>query len=214
MRTAIIGGSGRTARLLTNILSSRGGDIVSTTRSLDHRTDLPTAGVDYVVLDLEHDTSADDWAFLAGADAVVFAAGAGYGSSTRQKRAVDLDGAVRAIAAATAYRVPRFVMISSMGADASLTGSDPFSEYLRLKGEADDSLTRTTLDWTIVRPSGLRGGPGTGSIRVGRNLGGGSLARIDLAHVIARVLEDRSTIGVVFDVTEGNQLIATATLTP
>ena len=53
---------------------------------------------------------------MAGADAVVMAAGAGAGSGPARKRTVDLGGALKLIEAAQANGVPRYVMLSAMGA--------------------------------------------------------------------------------------------------
>lgn len=53
-------------------------------------------------------------------------------------------------------------------------------------------------DWTIVRPTGLRNAPPTGTIRALEDsaLGtlGGSVPRIDLANFILTLIEDESTI--------------------
>ena len=91
------------------------------------------------VVDLEHATTGALARLLTGHDAVVYAAGAGYGSSTRQKTAIDRDAAIRTVDAARLSGVRRFVMISSMGVDLPvLPGA--FGTYLRLKAEADGYL--------------------------------------------------------------------------
>jgi uncharacterized protein YbjT (DUF2867 family) len=79
---------------------------------------------------------------LDSADAVVYAAGAGYGSPLARKVLIDRDAAITVAAAAQALAIRRYVMISSMGADPSLAGTDPFGAYLRLKGQADGQHQR------------------------------------------------------------------------
>ncbi|OEV16258.1 NAD-dependent dehydratase, partial [Streptomyces nanshensis] len=78
-----------------------------------------------------------------GADAAVFAAGAGPGSGSARKQSVDHRAAVLFADAAQAAGVRRYVMVSAMRADALLDGTpegmDPvFADYLRAKGAADD----------------------------------------------------------------------------
>ena len=59
---------------------------------------------------------------LSGADAVVFAAGAGPGSGARRKDTVDRAASVLMADAAGRAGVGRFVQISSMGAGAAAPG--------------------------------------------------------------------------------------------
>ncbi|MBR7679118.1 NAD(P)H-binding protein, partial [Streptomyces daliensis] len=70
---------------------------------------------------------------------------------------VSLRAALLFADAAERAGVRRFLVVSSMNADASLTeppaGMDPvFAAYLRAKGAADDAVrARDTLDWTVLR---------------------------------------------------------------
>ena len=104
-----------------------------------------------------------------GADAVVFAAGAGPGSGAARKETVDRDAAILLADAAEAAKISRYVMISSMGADADApddAGDPVFVAYLRAKGAADDNVrARKALESTIVRPGHLTDDPGTGRVR-------------------------------------------------
>lgn len=61
----------------------------------------------------------------------------------------------------------------------------------------EDDVRDSGLDWTIVRPPRLTNGPLTRSYRVasGRNVRGGfSVSRADVADLMLRVIDDRSTI--------------------
>ena len=96
-----------------------------------------------VALDLEQASVDEVAAHLAAADAVVFAAGAGPGSGAARKETVDRDAAILLADAAEAAKVSRYVMISSMGADAEApddAGNPVFVAYLRAKGAADDNV--------------------------------------------------------------------------
>jgi uncharacterized protein YbjT (DUF2867 family) len=63
----------------------------------------------------------------------VFAAGAGPGSGAERKMTVDRDGAVALVRAADAAGVGRYVIVSSVGAEAPPDGDDVFSVYVRAK---------------------------------------------------------------------------------
>ena len=85
MRVVIAGGHGKIALLLERLLAERGDQAVGLVRNPAHVADVQKAGAEAVVCDLEA-ASADDVAvLLSGADAVVFAAGAGAGSGAPRK---------------------------------------------------------------------------------------------------------------------------------
>ncbi|MFW6079698.1 MAG: NAD(P)H-binding protein, partial [Gemmatimonadota bacterium] len=75
MRIAIAGGHGRVAMLLHPLLRERGHEVAGLIRDPAQADDLRAAGAEPIACDLEaRDEIAD---CVAGADAVVFAAGAG-----------------------------------------------------------------------------------------------------------------------------------------
>ena len=162
-----------------------------------------------VLGDLEADASLAE--YVQGADVVVFAAGAGPGSGPERKRTVDLGGAVKLVDAALAVGVRRYVMVSSIGADRPHVASGGMRPYLEAKAEADRYLMASGLEYTIVRPGSLTDDPGTGRVRVSRELGGrGEVPRDDVAAVIAQVLDAPNTVGVTFELFSGDHLVAEA----
>jgi uncharacterized protein YbjT (DUF2867 family) len=203
MRVAIAGGHGKIALRLTRLLRDRGDDVVSLIRNPDHADDVRAAGGEPVVCDLESASAGDVAEAVRGADAVVFAAGAGPGSGSERKLTMDQGGAVKLIAAAKAAGIRRYVMVSSMGANADAGGEDTFSVYLRAKGAADAELRASGLDYTIVRPGGLTEGPGTGRVRLGERVGRGAVPRADVAAVLAAVLHEPATAGATFELVGG-----------
>src|SRR5688572_33343057 len=114
MRVVIAGGHGKIALLLERLLAGRGDDVVGLVRNPAHVDDVAAAGARAVVCDLEAATVDEVAAHLAGADAVVFAAGAGPGSGIPRKDTVDRGAAVLLADAATAAGVRRYVQISSI----------------------------------------------------------------------------------------------------
>jgi uncharacterized protein YbjT (DUF2867 family) len=215
MRVVIAGGHGKIALLLERLLSQRGDSVAGLIRNPDHTADLADAGAEAIVVDLEK-TSADDLAgHLTGTDAVVFAAGAGAGSGAERKKTLDRDGAILLADAAEAAGVRRYVMVSSMAADANapddVADDAVMVEYLRAKGAADDDIRRRdTLDWTIVRPGLLTDDDGTGQVRIAEKTGRDSIPRADVAAVLLAVLDDPQTAGRTFEVVSGDQSIADA----
>jgi uncharacterized protein YbjT (DUF2867 family) len=208
MLVAIAGGHGQIALRLTRLLSERGDDVRSLIRNPDHADDVRDAGGDPVVCDLEEADDALVATAVRGADAVVFAAGAGPGSGAQRKGTMDLGGAVKLIAAAKASGIGRYVMVSSINADPNHPGDDTFSVYLRAKGEADAELAASGLDYTIVRPGPLTNDPGTGRVAV--DAGRGDVTRDDVAAVLAAVLHEPGTIGRTFDLSGGETPIGQA----
>jgi nucleoside-diphosphate-sugar epimerase len=209
MEVAIAGGHGKIALALGALLAEREDKPWGLIRDPAQEADLHAAGVEPVLCDLEGDD--DVAAAVSGADAVVFAAGAGPGSGAERKRTMDLGGAVKLIDAALAAGVRRYLMVSAMGAaDPPPAGGDVFGEYLRAKAEADEALRASGLEYTIVRPGGLTDDPGNGGIQVGERLDRGEIPRADVAAVLLACLDSRHTIDRSFEVVSGPTPIAEA----
>ena len=208
MRIVIAGGHGKIALILERLLSRRGDSVAGFIRNPDHAEDLEAAGAEAVVLDLEQASADDVASHLRGADAVVFAAGAGPGSGAARKQTVDRDAAILLANAAELAKVGRYVMISAMGADAEApddAGEPVFVAYLRAKGAADDNVrARKALESTIVRPGLLTNDPGTGRVRIADDTGRGSIPREDVAAVLLAVLDEPGTGGQTFEVISGD----------
>jgi uncharacterized protein YbjT (DUF2867 family) len=214
MRVVIAGGHGKIALILERLLAQRGDSVAGFIRNPDHAADLQAAGAETLVVDLENASVDEVASHLDGADAVVFAAGAGPGSGAARKETVDRDAAVLLADAAEAAKVSRYVMISSMGADAEApdeAGDPVFVAYLRAKGAADDNVrARKTLDSTIVRPGLLTNDPGTGRVTIADDTGRASIPREDVAAVLLAVLDTPGTAGQTFEVISGDTPIADA----
>jgi uncharacterized protein YbjT (DUF2867 family) len=216
-RVVVAGGHGKIALIFERLLSQRGDSVAGFIRNPAHAADLENAGAEAVVVDLEQASDDEVAAHLRGADAVVFAAGAGPGSGAARKETVDRDAAILLADAAELAKVGRYVMISSMGADAQApddAGDPVFVAYLRAKGAADDNVrARKALDSTIVRPGHLTNDPGTGRVTIADHTGRGDIPREDVAAVLLAVLDTPSTAGQTFEVISGETPIADALTT-
>jgi nucleoside-diphosphate-sugar epimerase len=215
MRIVLAGAHGQIARRLGRLLSDRGDTVIGLIRNPAHESDVVGDGIDAVVLDLERAAVDDVSDVLTGADAVVFAAGAGPDSGAERKHTVDYGAAVLLADAAERAGVRRYVLISSMGAELARQGPpegmDPvFAVYLQAKLRAEDEiLPRPGLATTIVRPGRLTDDPGTGRVTLGHGIPPGDVPRDDVAAVLVGLL-DAGLDGAVLELVGGSTPIEDA----
>ncbi|MER6078543.1 SDR family oxidoreductase [Streptomyces sp. NPDC001833] len=211
MRIVIAGGHGQIALRLERLLSARGDEVAGIIRNAAQGDDLRAAGAEPVLLDLESASVDEAAALLQGADAAVFAAGAGPGSGTARKETVDKGAAVLFADAAVRAGVRRFVVVSSMGADPAHQGDEVFDVYLRAKGAADAYVAgQNALDWTILRPGALTDAPGTGLVRLEAHTGRGAVTRDDVAAVLAELVDTSATAGLTLELIGGSTPVTVA----
>ncbi|MEU6274182.1 SDR family oxidoreductase [Streptomyces populi] len=211
MRIVIAGGHGQIALRLERLLSARGDEVAGIIRRAEQGDDLRAAGAEPVLCDLESASVEEVAAHLQGADAAVFAAGAGPGSGADRKQTVDKGAAILFADAAERAGVRRHVVVSSMGADPAHQGDDVFDAYLRAKGEADEYVRgRAGLDWTILRPGSLIDDAGTGLVRLEASTGRGMIPRDDVAAVLAELVDTPATTGLTLEAISGSTPISVA----
>ncbi|MET9553178.1 SDR family oxidoreductase [Streptomyces sp. NPDC006645] len=204
MRIVIAGGHGQIALRLERLLAAREHEVAGIIRKPEQAADLREAGAEAVVLDLETASPDEAAAALEGADAAVFAAGAGPGSTTERKDTVDRGAAVLFADAAVRAGVRRYVIVSSMGADARHEGDDIFDHYLRAKGAADAYvLAQPGLDTTVLRPGILTNDAGTGLVNLAPSTGRGPVPRDDVAATLAELVESPATAGLTLELISG-----------
>jgi nucleoside-diphosphate-sugar epimerase len=210
MRIAIIGGHGKIALRLTRRLIARDATVVGVIRNPAHADDLRALGAEGVVCDIESASVSDIADAIGGAGAVVFAAGAGPGSGAARKLTVDRDGAIKLLKASVAADVPRYLIISSVGAESPPDGDDTFSVYLRAKAEADAAVQASDRDWTIVRPGRLNDDPGRGRVRAQTEPFNGEIPRDDVAAVLDALLQTARATRLILYVNGGEDVIEQA----
>jgi uncharacterized protein YbjT (DUF2867 family) len=202
MDVLIAGGHGQIARHLIRKLAAAGHHPRGMIRNPDHAADISSDGGVPVLCDLENDDPAPH---VGGADAIVFAAGAGPGSGAERKRTMDYGGAVKLIEAAEKLGVRRYVMVSSVGADDPARASEEMRPYQQAKHDADVALADSALDWTIVRPGRLTNAPGSGRVDLSATLGRyGEVPREDVASVLLAVLEAENTVRGTYELFAGD----------
>lgn len=201
MKVLVIGANGNTGTRVVHLLKRGGHEPRAMIRHVDQKPKFDAMASETVRGDLEQDVR---HAF-DGCDAVIFTAGSGSRTPPEKTDAVDRDGAIRAIDAAVEAGARRFVMLSAMGADPESRGH-AISHYFRAKGVADEHLTSSGLDFTIVRPGRLNDRPAATYIDAGERLGRqGEISRDDLAEVLVACLDLPNTRGKTFEVLAGEQ---------
>lgn len=210
-RVTIIGGHGKVALRASRLLTDAGHEVTSWVRNPDHSGDVEATGATAAVHDAEHMDSHEMAQALAGAEVVVWSAGAGGGSPERT-RAVDHEAAVRSMDAAATLADPLYVMVSYFGAkpDHGVPQDNPFFTYAEAKAAADEHLRASGLRWVVLGPSALRDETGTGRIEVGEDLESGEVTRDDVAAVIAHVVSHPELAGRTIQFNNGDTPVAEA----
>ncbi|GAA4813529.1 SDR family oxidoreductase [Actinomycetospora chlora] len=215
MRLVIAGGHGKIALRLERRAAARGDATVALIRDPGQSDDVRAAGAEPVVADLEAVGSGELATHLTGADVVVFAAGAGPGSTAERKSTVDRDAALLLADAAAAAGVRRYLLVSAMNIDSPPAPEDDdsvWAHYLRAKKAAEDALLaradQGVLDLTILRPGRLTDDEGTGLVRLGPvggspPVGYGEVARDDVAAVLLALADNPASAGAVLDLVGG-----------
>jgi putative NADH-flavin reductase len=203
MKLTIFGATGATGTCLTGLAVAAGHEVTAVVRDPAR---LAAAGRDRMrVITADVMDPAGITTAVAGADAVLSAIGPhGTGPTT-----VSQDSARSIVAAMREAGTRRLLTIS--GSVVTDQGEGPVMRYL-LKPlvratllrhvcadmrRAEELVRESGLDWTIMRPPRLTGGPATGTYRtaVDRNLARGyTVSRADLAACMLGLLDDPAAL--------------------
>ena len=204
MRIVLLGGHGKVASLSLPLLVSAGHEVTAWVRNPEHVADVEALGATARVFSLEEADTAAMTQALAGADAVVWSAGAGGGNPARTV-AVDRDAAIRSMDAAVAAGVRRYVMVSYAGAGRvrRVGEENSFFTYQEAKLAADTYLRNTGLDFTILGPGRLTMNPSPGTVSPAGVGTTRETSRELVAQAIVAVLETPASVGLTLDFSDG-----------
>ena len=165
MRVLLLGATGLIGSSIAARLPAEGHDVVGAARSSGAAC-RRFPFIRWIKLDLREATTAEAWMpHLAGIDAVVNCAGVLQDSGRDSTARVHREAPAALWQACERAGVRRVIHFSAMGVDrGALT---PFS---RSKGEGDAALEQSSLDWVILRPSVVVGGPAYGGSALFRGL--------------------------------------------
>lgn len=199
MTILVAGAHGGVGQHIVRQLAEAGHSVRAMIRDADQSSAMEALGGEPVVADLTNGVSDA----VSGADAVIFAAGSGG----EKLEAVDKNGAIRTIDACAEHGVQRFVMLSSIGADAP-EEADQLQDFLRAKHAADEHLQTSSLTWTILRPTRLLNGAAKGTAAFATSLDFDvhpkEIDREDVAAALVAALTISETEGAVIEMTGGD----------
>ena len=173
-------------------------------------------GVDFKKLDVVGDDVATMAAALKGSSALVIATGFVPGNPLKMDsaaHAVDNLGTVALVDAAKAAGVKKVVLVSSILTNGRAWGQEnspgfqitnAFGHVLDEKIVAENYLRKSGLDYTIVRPGGLKAKPPTGPLVVAKEdtLNSGEVSRDLVADVCVAAVFDAKASNKVVEIIE------------
>ncbi|MEO2210176.1 Uncharacterized conserved protein YbjT, contains NAD(P)-binding and DUF2867 domains [Paenibacillus sp. CF095] len=210
MNVLVIGANGQIGKFVVEQLAQEGKHkVTALIRKPEQAGTLKELGADVVIGDLEG--SVEDLAeAMKDHNAIVFTAGSGGSTGQDKTLLIDLDGAVKTMEAAEQQGISRYILVSAYGADQREKWSESIKPYYVAKHYADRVLFASDLNYTIIRPGGLKNEPGTGKIAVGTDLEPGSIPREDVARVIVASLQEEKTYRMAFDLIAGEHPVEDA----
>jgi len=151
MNILVTGVTGFVGSHLVEHLTAQGHTVRGLVRTPGERGHLsPKAQVEFVQGDVTRpETLAGA---MKGTDAVVHLVAIAFEKGNATYEGMNAQGTRNVVKAAQAAGVKRFVQQSALAADSK----SPYA-YLKSKGEGEDAVRASGLDWTIVRPSVLVG---------------------------------------------------------
>lgn len=197
----IFGATRGTGLEVAKLLHARGEDFVAFVRPTSDRTELEKLNTAFVVGDA---TNIDE--VQAAVSSQPFRAIVSTIGCLTCEPPPDFIGNRNITDAAVDAGVPRMVLITSLGAGDSKDAPPLMSrlflrKILPLKEQAEDHLRASGLEYTIIRPGGLRppDAPITGQGYLSEDRAAfGFMHRADLAEMIVGALDDDRTIGKTF----------------
>lgn len=162
---AVLGASGRTGVYVLEELKSRDVDIRALSRNIETAKQKVGGDFEWVPADVTDPKSL----LLAfeGVDILISTIGSTGGDNSEM---IDYEGSINFVEAAKETGVSRIIYMSSIGAG----GAENFStvilnlvanKTMKWKSLGEDYIRNSGIDFTIVRPGGLRGEPGALGIR-------------------------------------------------
>jgi len=193
----VVGGTRGTGLEIVKLLKSRGRNLTVMARPTSDIAALEALGVPVIRGDALNADQARS-ALVPGRYSTVIST---LGARTKEPVRPDFQGNRNLIDAAKAANVPRFLMVTVIGAGNS-SESPPvvakwfLKDVIELKSQAEDYLKASGLEFTIIRPGGLLDKPPSGKAVLSEDPDTFSwIARADLAQLVADALDDRKTIG-------------------
>ena len=192
----IIGATRGTGLRLAKLLVARGDEVTAMVRPSSDLSELEPLSVQLVTGDALNRADVDAVFSQGPYRAVVSTIGC-----FRCEQPPDYVGNKNIIDAAAASGNRRVIIISTVGAGESKQGAPWISlwfleDVILLKEQAEQHLIDSGLDYTIIRPGGLKEAEATGNgILTEDPTAMGIITRADLAGLLVECIDDAETIG-------------------
>ncbi len=210
MNVFIIGVSGAIGGMLAAKLQARGTQVRGLVRSESQLADLAARGVDAVLGDIGSMTADEIAAAVKGSDAIVYTAGSN-GGAREVTAAIDGEGVEKALEAAERAGVDRFVLVSVLPESwREKDNGDDVEYYFCVKKAADIAVSRSALDWVILRPSLLLDDPARGGVSMGPAELHGDIPREDVADTLVELLHEPRISRQILELNTGSTPVAEA----
>ncbi|OMC66296.1 sugar epimerase [Paenibacillus sp. FSL H7-0326] len=207
MNVLVIGANGQIGRHLVSQLKENPEHTVrAMVRKQEQLEALDKSGIEAVLADLEG-TVEELAEAMKGNDAIVFTAGSGGSTGADKTLLIDLDGAVKTMEAAEKAGISRYLMVSALYAEDRTKWPESIKPYYVAKHYADKWLENSSLNYTIIRPGGLKNEPGNGKVSLNPEAGESSIPREDVAAVIVAALDADNTYRKAFPIVSGTESI-------
>lgn len=205
----VAGAHGKTGRWIVEELSQDGYKVHALVHTEEQANTLSKLGAVPYIGDLSGTFSEG----MKGAAAVICAVGAGASGDPEE---VDHTGTIRLIEQSGLLRIPRFILISSIGTLNPDGMPAALKPYLLAKRRAEKALEESLLNHTIIRPGELTDDPPKGLVlldaaddkSVSRRI-----SRQDVARAAVLALKHPQTEKTSFDLIEGHIPLEEALLT-
>ncbi|GAB5371522.1 hypothetical protein AAMO2058_001587000 [Amorphochlora amoebiformis] len=216
----VAGATGNTGKRTVDYLKKTypGVSIVAGVRSVEKakKMGLDQDGVEIRVVDLGNMNTRQMQDAIDGVDAVVCVTGfvpSNPLQMSKEAHKVDNEGTIKLVDAAREKGVSKFVLISSILTNGRAIGqqdnigfkvTNAFGGVLDEKLVAENYLRSAGIDYTIVRPGGLKDSPPSGTLlRTGEDkLFGGDISRDTVAKVLVESVFDQTASNTVIEIVE------------
>ncbi len=188
-------------------LRAQGVEVVGLFRSADAQAALEALGAKVVMGDALDASAMEQAVTQSNVDAVISTVG---GISEAGDRS-DFVGNRNLMDAAVKAGVKRFVLVSSIGAGETVGALSAqvlaaLKPALIEKDKAEAHLAASGLNYTVVRPGGLKSEPATGNAVVTQDVRvSGMIHRADVAALVCQALSSEQALGQVLSALDPNQ---------
>ncbi len=188
MKAFVVGATGGTGQWIVRELVERGIPVVALVRNLEKGQQLLPAAAHLVVGDvLQPDSLA---VAIADCDVILCATGAAPGFDPTAPYKVDYEGTKNLVDLAQTKGINHFVLVSSLCASQLFHPLNLFWLILVWKKQAEEYLRQSGVNYTIVRPGGLKDEDNTNPVLMASadSLFDGSIPRQKVAKVCVEAL--------------------------